>query len=149
MNSVSIVAAFYLDSQMDSGPLGPLSEGFQFPAAQQLRLSLRAALAVTSLQIEGHGILLLPLSLTAKLFEDLLVVTWTRTESRLSNMVLNALLWRDGPGYYLLPFKPKIKPRSWCWCILALGWVMMFSFFKYPQSFEAFDTGQLNSTGFE
>lgn len=65
MNSVSIVAAFYLDSQMDRGPLGPLSEGFQFPAVQQLRLPPRAALAITSLQIKATATFCALLSLTA------------------------------------------------------------------------------------
>lgn len=75
MNSISIVAAFYLDSQMDSWPLGPLSEGLQFPAAQQLGIPPRAYLATASLQKTLRPIFCTLLSLTAKLFKALVVVT--------------------------------------------------------------------------
>lgn len=75
MNSVSIVAAFYLDSQMDSWALGLLSEGLQFPAAPQLRLPPQASLAITSLQKMVRAIFCALLSLTAKLFKALLMVT--------------------------------------------------------------------------
>ena len=75
MNSISIVAAFYLDSQMDSWALGPLSEGLLFPAVQQLGLPLRVSLAIMSLQKMVGAIFCALLSLTAKLFKALLVVT--------------------------------------------------------------------------